>query len=184
MIVGLLVAVMWVEEIIDLIPGTPFDSWGIEPRSLAGLVGIPLAPFLHSGFRHLLANTLPFLILGGIIASGGIGRFVRVSVIVGLVSGLGTWLFATPGTVHLGASGLVFGYLTYLIGRGIFARNVLWLAGGVLILLVYGGVLWGLLPRPGVSWTGHLFGAIGGVLAAWVLHRRGDDPDPETDPLG
>ncbi|CAN5750953.1 MAG: rhomboid family intramembrane serine protease [Iamia sp.] len=182
-IVGLLVAVMGVEEVIDLIPGTPFDSWGIEPRSLDGLVGVPLAPFLHSGFRHLLANTLPFLILGGIIASGGIGRFVRVSVIVGLVSGLGTWLFASPGTVHLGASGLVFGYLTYLIGRGIFARNVLWLAGGALILLVYGGILWGLLPRPGVSWTGHAFGAVGGVLAAWVLHRRGDEPAPD-DPLG
>lgn len=171
-IVGLLVAAMWVVEVIDLIPGTPFDSWGIEPRQLDGLLGIPLAPFLHSGFGHLLANTLPFLILGGIIASSGIARFFQVTVIVGLVSGLGTWLFAAPGTVHLGASGLVFGYLTYLITRGVFARNLLWLAGGVLILLVYGGILWGLLPRPGVSFTGHLFGAIGGVLAAALLHRR------------
>lgn len=173
-IVGLLVAVMWVAEVVDLIPGTPFDSWGIEPRDPGGLVGIPLAPFLHSGFGHLMANSLSFLILGGIIASGGIGRFVRVTLIVGLVSGLGTWLVASPGTVHLGASGLVFGYLTYLLARGIFARNVLWLAGGVLIMLVYGGILWGLLPRPGVSWTGHLFGALGGVLAAAVLHRRAE----------
>ena len=171
-IVGLLVAAMWLVEIIDLIPGTPFDSWGIEPRQLDGLVGIPLAPFLHAGFGHLLANTLPFLILGGVIASSGIARFFQVTVIVGLVSGLGTWLFAAPGTVHLGASGLVFGYLTYLITRGIFARNLLWLAGGALIVLVYGGILWGLLPRPGVSFTGHLFGAVGGVLAAAVLHRR------------
>lgn len=175
-VVGLLVAAMWLGELIDLVPGTPFDSWGIEPRRVDGLVGVPLAPFLHSGFGHLLANTLPFLVLGGIIASGGIGRFVRVTVIVALVSGLGTWLLAAPGTVHLGASGLVFGYLTYLVTRGVFARNVLWLAGGALLLLVYGGILWGLLPRPGVSWTGHVSGALGGVLAAALLHRRGDEP--------
>lgn len=174
-IVGLLVAAMWVTEIIDLLPGTPFDSWGIEPRQLDGLIGIPLAPFLHSGFGHLMTNTLPFLILGGIIASSGIDRFFKVTVIVGLVSGFGTWLFAAPGTVHLGASGLVFGYLTYLITRGIFARNLLWLVGGALVFFVYGGVLWGLLPRPGISFTGHLFGAIGGVLAAAVLHRRPSD---------
>ncbi len=181
-IVGLLVAAMWVAEVIDLVPGTPFDSWGIEPRQLDGLVGIPLAPFLHSGFPHLLANTLPFLILGGIIASSGIGRFVRVTVIVGVVSGLGTWLLAAPGTVHIGASGLVFGYLTYLVTRGVFARNLLWLAGGAVLLLVYGGILWGLLPRPGVSWTGHVFGALGGVLAAAALHRRDEDADADPAP--
>lgn len=179
-VVGVLVAAMWVVEVVDLVPGTPFDSWGIEPRQVDGLVGIPLAPFLHSGFGHLLANTLSFLVLGAIIASSSIGTFVRVTVIVGLVSGLGTWLLAAPGTVHLGASGLVFGYLTYLLSRGVFARNLLWLAGGALLLLVYGGILWGLLPRPGVSWTGHVFGALGGVLAAAVLHRRGDAPAPAS----
>ncbi len=181
-IVGLVVAAMWVEELVDLIPGTPLDSWGIEPRQADGLLGIPLAPLLHSGFRHLMANTLPFLILGGVIASGSIGRFVRVTVIVGLISGLGTWLFAAPGTVHIGASGLVFGYLTYLVTRGVFARKLSWLAGGTVLLLLYGGILWGLLPRPGVSWTGHLFGALGGILAAAVLHRHTVEPTP--DPVG
>lgn len=179
-VVGVMAAVMWVMEVIDLIPGTPFDSWGIRPREIRGLVGIPLAPFLHSGFGHLLANTLPFLILGGAIAAGSIGRWVRVTVIVGLISGLGVWLFGSPGTIHLGASGLVFGYLTYLISRGFFARRPTWILGGVVVLVIYGGILWGLLPRPGVSWSGHVFGAVGGVAAAWLLHVRGlDEPAPD-----
>lgn len=176
-VVAGLVAAMWVVEVVDLLPRTPFDRWGIRPRSVRGLAGIPLAPFLHSGFGHLLANTIPFLVLGCAIAAGGLARFLRVAVVVAVISGLGTWLLASPGTVHLGASGLVFGFLTYLISRGMFARNPLWLLGGVVALLAYGGVLWGLLPRPGVSWTGHVFGAVGGVAAAWLLHRRRPEED-------
>jgi len=176
-VVASLVAVMWVVELLDLLPGTDLDRFGIQPRTLRGLFGIPVAPFLHSGFGHLLANTIPFLVLGIAIALGGIGRFVKVCLIVGAISGLGTWLFATGGTVHLGASGLVFGFLTYLVTRGVFARNLAWLLGGLLALFVYGGILWGLLPRPGASFSGHLFGAIGGVVAAWVLHRRSDGSD-------
>ncbi len=171
-------AVMWAVEVIDLLPSTDFDRWGVRPRSLRGLFGVALAPFLHSGFGHLFANTIPFLVLGAVIAIGSVGRFVQVSVIIGLTSGLGTWLFAAPGTVHIGASGLVFGYLTYLVARGFFAGRILWILGGVVVLLFYGGILWGLLPRPGVSWTGHVFGAVGGVLAAWYVHgREPDDAD-------
>ena len=170
-VVALVASAMWLAELVDILPGTPFDSWGIRPREVGGLTGIPLAPFLHSGFGHLIANTLPFLILGGIIAMGGIARWLKVTLIVGAVCGIGVWLFAAANTVHLGASGLVFGYLTYLLSRGIIARKASWLLGGVVVFLIYGGVLWGLLPRPGISWTGHLFGAIGGVLAAWILHR-------------
>ena len=178
LVVVALLAVMWAAEIVDLIPGTPFDRWGIRPRTVRGLFGIPLAPFLHSGFGHLFANTIPFLVLGAFIAIGDLRRFVQVTVIVGLTSGLGTWLFASPGTVHIGASGLVFGYLTYLVVRGFFAGKVLWVVGGLVVLLFYGGILWGLLPRPGISWTGHVFGALGGVLAAWYVHgREPDDAD-------
>ena len=171
-------AVMWAVEVIDLLPSTDLDRWGVRPRSLRGLFGVTLAPFLHSGFGHLFANTIPFLVLGAVIAVGSVGRFFQVSVIVALTSGLGTWLFAAPGTVHIGASGLVFGYLTYLVARGFFAGRILWILGGVVVLLFYGGILWGLLPRPGVSWTGHVFGAVGGVLAAWYVHgREPDDAD-------
>ncbi len=170
-VVGLVVAAMWVQEIVDTIPGTPFDEWGIRPRRAQGLLGIPLMPFLHDGFRHLFGNTIPFLVMGGAIASGSIARFVRVAAIVGVTAGIGVWAFARSGTVHIGASGLVFGFLTYLLSRGLIARKPTWILGGLVVLVVYGGILWGLLPTPGVSWTGHAFGAAGGVLAAWVLHR-------------
>ena len=175
-VVSVVVAAMWVSEAVDVVlPGEPLDRWGIRPRSLRGVIGIPLAPFLHDGFRHLFANTIPFVVMGGAIASGGVARFVRVAAIVGAISGIGVWVFARSGTVHLGASGLVFGFLTYLLARGVIARKVTWMLGGLVVLVVYGGILWGLLPRPGVSWTGHVFGAVGGVLAAWVLHRRTPD---------
>lgn len=170
LIVALLVAAMWVVEIIDLIPGTDLDRWGIRPRELVGLVGIVTAPFLHNGFAHLISNTIPFLILGGLIAASGVAQFFRVTVIVGLTAGLGTWLIGQSDSYHIGASGLVFGYLTYLLARGLFERKLTYLAVGLVVLFLYGGVLWGLVPRPGISWQGHLFGALGGVLAAKVLH--------------
>jgi membrane associated rhomboid family serine protease len=179
-VIGML-AVMWALEIIDLLPGVNLDSWGIEPRTWRGLIGIPLAPFLHAGLPHLIANTLPFLVLGAIIAIGDAARFVEVTVTIVLVSGLGTWLFASPGTIHLGASGLVFGYLTYLVARGFFAGKPLWIVGGIVVALFYGGLLWGLLPRPGISFTGHLFGALGGLLAAWVLHGPHSREDERSD---
>jgi membrane associated rhomboid family serine protease len=182
-IVVVLLAVMWTVEVIDLLPSTDLDRWGVRPRTVRGLFGVALAPFLHSGFAHLFANTIPFLVLGAVIAVGSITRFVQVSLIVGLASGLGTWLFATSGGVHIGASGLVFGYLTYLVVRGFFARRLRWIIGGILVLMFYGGILWGLLPRPGVSWSGHVFGAIGGLLAAWFVHGPsvgGAGPVPPT----
>jgi len=167
-----MLAVMWVEEIVDVPLGGHLDRFGIRPRRLNGLDGIVFAPFLHSGFGHLIANTVPFLLLGGAIAYGSTRRFVQVTVITGVVGGVGTWLTGGSHTLVIGASGLVFGYLTYLVSRGVFARRASYILGGVLVLFVYGGVLWGLLPRPGISWQGHLFGAVGGILAAWVIHGR------------
>jgi membrane associated rhomboid family serine protease len=178
-VIGVLLAAMWVVEIVDLVPGTPFDRWGVRPRTLRGLFGIVFAPFLHVSFAHLIANTIPFLVLGAAIALGGVRQTLEVTVIVVFVSGLGIWLFGAGNSVHLGASGLVFGYLTYLVTRGVIARNPWWILGGVIVLAFYGGLLWGLLPTPRVSWLGHVFGAIGGVLAAWVLHG---DHGPQDDP--
>jgi membrane associated rhomboid family serine protease len=167
-----LVAVMWFVEIVDTGLGGDLDANGIIPRETVGLDGILWLPFLHGGFGHLIANTLPFLLLGSAIALGSLQRFVYVSLVTMAVCGIGTWLTGPDDTVHIGASGLVFGYLTYLLSRGLFARHLGYLLGGVLVFFVYGGALWGLLPSPGVSWQGHLFGALGGILSAWLLHAR------------
>jgi membrane associated rhomboid family serine protease len=172
LVVAGMLAVMWALEIIDLLPGVELDGWGIRPRTWRGLWAIPLAPFLHSGLGHLIANTIPFAVLGAVIALGSLSRFVEVTVIVALSSGLGIWLFGSSGTIHIGASGLVFGYLTYLVARGFIAGRPLWVVGGIVVALFYGGILWGLLPRPGISFAGHLFGALGGLLAAWALHGK------------
>ncbi len=169
-VVGALAALMWLVEVIDLVPGVDLDRWGLEPREVDGLVGIVTMPFLHGGFGHLISNTIPFVIMGALIAAGGLARYFTVTAIIAVVAGVGTWLVGPDGTVHIGASALVFGYLTYLLARGIFDRKPVHLLLGLVVLFLYGGVLWGLLPRPGVSWQGHVFGAIGGVLAARVIH--------------
>ncbi len=171
-LVAAMVALMWLAEIVDLFAGD-LDGAGIQPRDADGLPGIVLAPFLHGGFGHLLGNTIPFAILGAIIALGGLARVAAVVGIVTLVSGLGVWLTAGAGTVHVGASGLVFGFATYLLARGLFSRRVAHLGVGVLVFALYGTtLLFGLVPTPGVSWQGHLFGAVGGVVAARLLDTR------------
>ena len=172
LLVASLVAVMWAVEIVDLVAGD-LDAAGIRPRDPEGLVGVVLSPFLHGGFGHLIGNTIPFIVLGAAIALGGLARVATVAAIVTVVGGLGTWLTAPEGTIHIGASGLVFGFAAYLVARGAFSRRALHLAAGLLVLALYGStLLFGLVPTPGVSWQGHLFGAIGGALAARVLHRR------------
>ena len=168
-----LVALMWVVEVVDVAVNHRLDRYGIEPRDVEGLDGVVAAPFLHVGFGHLLANTIPFVTMGVVIALEGPRRLVAVTVLVGLISGLGTWLVAAAGTVHVGASGIVFGYATYLISRGIFNRSGTELAVGAAVVLVWGGaLLGGLEPHRGISWQGHLFGAIGGVVAAALVARE------------
>jgi membrane associated rhomboid family serine protease len=179
--VVVMLAVMWAVEIVDVPLDGDLDRFGIRPRRIDGLDGIVFGPFLHRGFGHLFANSIPFVVLGAAIAIGNVRRWATVTLIVGAVSGLGAWVFSAAGTVTVGASGLVFGYLTYLVTRGFFARKASYLLGGLLALAVYGGILWGLVPRPGISWSGHLFGALGGVLAAWVVHRSpADEIRPES----
>jgi membrane associated rhomboid family serine protease len=178
LVVGL-VALMWVVEIIDLLPVADLDRAGIEPRTANGLSGVIFAPFLHADFAHLISNTIPFLVLGFLVAASGVQRVVQVVVIVAVVAAIGTWLTGPSGTVHIGASGIVFGFLGYLVARGVFARHPGLLLVGAVVLFFYGGLLWGLLPVPGISWQGHLFGLVGGVLAAWVAHGRAA-PAPAT----
>ena len=169
-----MIVLMWVLEAVDYVaPGAPLDNYGIHPREPGGLLEIVSAPFLHVGFGHLISNTVPFAVMGAAIALGGLARVALVTIIVGVVSGLGVWFIAGSNEVHLGASGLVFGYASYLVTRGILSRRLVELAVGVLVAGVWGlGLLQGLLPQQGISWQAHLFGAVGGVIAAYVLARR------------
>jgi len=172
-ILGGLVAAMWGLELIDLVifQGA-LDSYGILPRTIIGLRGILFAPFLHGGLPHLIANTVPFLTLGWFVMLQETSDFFIVTAITMVVSGLGVWLIGSPG-VHIGASGLVFGYLGFLLLRGYFQRNIPSILLSLLVGFLYGGAIWGVLPTvPGVSWEGHLFGFIGGIIAARLLSQR------------
>ena len=168
------VALAWMMELGDaLVPGRWLDSHGIVPRTMSGLWGILFAPLLHGGFAHLIANTVPFLTLGFLVLLRGIGTFIGVSLLVILLGGLGVWLFAPGNSIHIGASGLIFGYIGYLLARGYFERSVGSLAVAVIVALVYGGALWGVLPgQPGISWQGHLFGFLAGVATAGIMRSR------------
>ena len=182
-LVAVSVALMWSIEVVDLVAGD-LDAYGIRPRDTDALSGILAAPFLHGSFFHLIGNTLPFLTLGGLIALGGLLRIAAVSVIVAVTSGLGVWLTGDPGSLHIGASGLVFGYAAYLIARGLFTRDLFHLSIAVVVMFLYGTtLLFGVLPALGISWQGHLFGGIGGLLAARWLDRRRSRP-VDVHPFG
>ncbi len=171
--VGALLATQWVSEAADVVAEHRLDAYGVRPHVLVGLRGIVFAPFLHAGFGHLIGNTVPFAVLGILVGLGGLRRLLGVSAIVAIVSGLGVWVFGSSNEVHIGSSGVVFGYLAYLLARGFFARNVGQVLIGAVVGLLYGGLLWGVLPTTrGVSWQGHLFGVVGGVLAAKVLSAQ------------
>jgi membrane associated rhomboid family serine protease len=165
--------VMWVSEVLDQVTSLNLDQYGIEPRETEGLVGIVAAPFLHADFGHLIGNTVPFILLGIGIAFSGVARVVASTAIIAVVGGLGVWVLAGDNTNHIGASGIVFGYAGYLIARGAFSRNLMHLLLGVVVIAIYGTtLLFGVAPQDGISWQGHLFGAVGGVVAAWLLDSR------------
>lgn len=167
-----MLGVMWAVEILDLLPFLHLDSYGIHPREASGLVGIVTAPFLHGDFQHLALNSVPFIVLGGTVLLSGVRVFWGVTVFVTLVGGLGVWLFGPRLTNHIGASGLIFGYLGFLLARGVFEKSLLSIVIAVAILVGYGGLLWGVLPgQNGVSWQSHLFGFLAGVVAARLMAR-------------
>lgn len=167
------VAVLWAVEVVDLVLGGRLDLLGVHPRSLPGLAGVLFAPFLHAGFGHLLANTLPFAVLGFLSTARRRADFAVVAVVSALTAGLGAWVFGAPGSVHLGASGVVFGFLGFTMGRGIWEKKAGALFLSFVSTFLFGGMLWGVLPlvNPGVSWQSHLFGFLGGLWVARTLGR-------------
>lgn len=173
-ILGGLVVLLWAIELVNwVIFRGQLVEFGIFPRTLVGLRGIVFAPFLHAGFGHLLSNTLPLLGLGWLVMLRRTADFWAVSIITMLVSGLGVWLLGGANTLHVGASGVIFGYLGYLLMRGYFERSVLSIGFSLVVVMLYGGLLWGVFPTAiGISWQGHLFGLIGGGVAARDLTTK------------
>lgn len=175
------VALLYVIEIVDTLMGHRLDNEGIRPLQTDGLWGILWAPLLHGGWPHLIANTVPALILGFLMTLAGMSRFVFATAIIWVLGGFGTWLIGNIGaycpmagvtctTNHIGASGLIFGWLAFLIVFGFFSRNIWEIVVGVIVFFIYGGVLLGVVPgTPGVSWQGHLCGALAGIVAAYLL---------------
>ena len=176
-------AVMWVVEIINGFIGHRLSLWGILPRTTPGLIGIPLSPFLHGSFNHVLSNTIPFLVLGGLVGLRGGQKLVGISLFIIVAGGAGVWLLGRPA-VHVGASGLVFGYFGYLVANGWFDRRPLSILAAIAVILVYGSLVFGVIPTTGfVSWEAHLFGVLAGVLAA-RLTRRGRNASPAIPTRG
>jgi membrane associated rhomboid family serine protease len=168
-----MLAGLWILELLDQLSGNQLDQLGIHAREIDGMPEILTAPFLHAGWDHLMSNSLPFVVLGFLVLLSGLARWLVSSLIIILISGMTAWLLTPVHTIILGASGLIFGWLTYLLARGLWSRRPAQVVIAVLVLLVYGGLIWGLFPgNAGVSWQAHLGGAVGGVLAAWLLHRR------------
>jgi len=172
----LMLATCWGVEVLNYADeGTLSTEYGIRAHSTGSIWHIFTAPFLHANLDHIMANSLPLAILGFLAASRGLGRFVTVSLIVIVVSGLSVWFLAAPGSVTVGASGLIFGYFGYLLARGFVEHRLMDIVIAFAVAVLYGTMLFGVLPgRPGISWQAHLFGLIGGMLAAWFTRRRAE----------
>jgi membrane associated rhomboid family serine protease len=162
--------VLYGVEFVDTVTGDSLQDDGIVARRLDGLDGVLWAPLLHGTWGHLIANTLPFLIFGFLAMAGGIRQFLVVTGLIWVISGLGVWLTGPDGIPTVGASGLIFGWLVFLLARGFFARSGRQIALAVVLFFFWGGILFGVLPgAAGVSWQGHLFGALTGLLAARLV---------------
>lgn len=182
--IGAFAVLLVVVQLVNMMTSYGLVQFGIESRDLSGLVGVLAAPLIHASWGHLLSNLVPLLVFGVLLMVGGAKQFVAVTVLVWLISGIGVWLVGPSNTVTVGASGLVFGWLAYLVARGVFTRNFGQIAIGIVLLAIWGGIFWSgivstawmdLTGNTGVSWQAHLFGALAGVLAAFLV-ARADKP--------
>ena len=171
-----LVVLLWVVELADLIVfGGSLDRLGIRPRTVGGLIGIPLHPLLHLGPQHVFLNSVGLLLFGGLVILREERDFWTAVVLGTLVGGLGVWLFGRP-SIHVGASGVVFALFGYLLLTGWFDRRIGAILLSAIVFLVWGTALVGLSPtQDGVSWEAHLFGFLAGGMAAWLRARRNRD---------
>ncbi|WP_229399773.1 rhomboid family intramembrane serine protease [Micromonospora okii] len=178
------VPALFLVEALDVGLGIDLDlAGGIIPRRIEGLDGVIFSPLLHADFDHLYSNSVPLILLGTFVLAAGFRRFLWSTLVIVLVSGLGVWFTGAPNSVVVGASGVIFGYLGVLLTRGVVERS--WWNFGVVLLvgLLYGWQLLGILPTDErISWQGHLFGLLGGVVAAILFRRRADADPYDTEP--
>jgi membrane associated rhomboid family serine protease len=171
---AVVVVLMWV---LLLLPLSAREEIGIRPGTAAGLIGIPLAPVLHGDLRHLASNTVPFFVLGALVLLRSPREFAWVTAIVVLGSGLGAWALGTRGQVHLGASGLIFGYFGFLVARGLLERTLVSLLIAAAVGFLYGGLVWQVFSGdPHISWQSHLCGLVAGFVSAWLVVRKSRPP--------
>ena len=161
------VGATWTAFVVNGIAGGALMQYGVIPRTLTGLRGILFAPFLHANMQHLIANTIPFLAMGWLVMLRDARHFRPVTLFAMLGSGLMAWLLGAPGSVHIGASGVVFGYFGFLLLGGWYARSFMSISLSILVAVMWGGLVLGIAPgQVGISWQSHLGGFIAGVLAA------------------
>lgn len=175
------VALLYVIELVNLTAfGGTLAQDGIESRSVPGLLGIIWAPLIHASWAHLFGNTVPFAVFGFLAMAAGMRPWIATTVLIWVISGIGVWLTGPSLGDTIGASGIAFGWLAFLLVRGLFNRSAGQVGVAVVLLFFWGGILFGLLPgSPHISWQAHLFGALGGILAAWLTakaNHRGDRP--------
>lgn len=167
----ILLAAIWGVEAVNVVLGHVLAIWGILPRNTSGLIGIPLAPFIHGSTVHTVSNTVPLIVLGGLTLMAGRDRFWEATILIIFLSGGLVWVFAR-GAYHVGASGLIFGYFGILLARAVFERSILSFAIAVIVVVLYGGLIWGVLPsQRHISFEAHLFGLIAGIAVAWLERR-------------
>jgi len=184
--IGLTIAAvlaMWAVEAVDtMLLDDRLQGGGIHPRRVDGLDGILWAPFLHVDIAHLFSNSVPLIVMGGLVSARGFSYWSRLTLVIALGGGLATWMFAGEGN-HVGASGIVFGYFGALLGAAWFERRPAALGAALLAIFLYSGIVAGLVPQPDLSWEGHLFGFLSGVAGArWLAEpRERRDPDDPGD---
>jgi membrane associated rhomboid family serine protease len=176
------VAMLWVLQVVNWADGYRLDSeFGILPDHLSRLPDVFTAPFLHFSWQHIEGNTVPLFVLGVLAAYRSIGRFLLVSLIITVTSGLAVWLFQSSNELTVGASGLIFGYFGYVLVRGFFDRSLVDIVVGLVAGVLYWTILEVAIPgTPGVSWIGHLGGLAGGVIAAWLVRTPRLRPVPAS----
>jgi membrane associated rhomboid family serine protease len=167
------VALLWAIQVVNWLSGYGLNpAFGLIPRHVSGVDGIVAMPLLHGSFAHLTANTPPLLVMGGLLMATATRSVLAVSAVVVMLGGSLVWLLGSPA-IHIGTSGLIFGWFGFLIARGLVDRSLMTLGAACIIGVLYGSFLWGVLPgQPGVSWEAHLFGALAGVAAAFLIRSH------------